>query len=201
MKPFLLSLALLAGSTGAALGQAAHAVKLNPFSAGLSTGALFYEHRLAERRSAQLGLALTYMHPDNTRLSGLTIVPEYRFYLAGQALDGFYLGPFARFRAFRMSTPVVEFDDNGRIYTEQRVGHTYTVGGGVVAGWQWLLGRHVTLDLYGGPSYNLSAFSATDGSSASSYDDDSHIYGVGLRFSRMFDGLGLRSGFTVGFAW
>lgn len=201
MKSFVLSLILLAGSAGAALGQAAHGIKLNPFSAGIRTASLFYEHRLGERRSAQLGVALTSMRPDDTHLDGLTLVPEYRFYLSGQALDGFYLAPFARFRTFRMSAPTIKFDDNGRAYTEDRVGRTRTIGGGVVAGWQWLLGRHITLDVYAGPSYNASTFSANDGTPATEYDDYSRIYNIGLRFSRMFDGAGLRSGFTVGFAW
>lgn len=201
MKPFGLSLALVLGSAGPALAQAGHAIKLNPVSAGLGTGSLFYEHRLAERRSAQLGGAFTRILDGDRRFTGLTITPEYRFYLAGRAPGGFYLGPFARFRSFRMTSPVVRFDEDGRPYKELRTGRTRTYGAGAVAGWQWVFFRHLSLDVYAGPSYSFGTFTTSDGSSADEFDDFNNLKGIGIRFSQMFRGAGLRSGFTLGFAW
>lgn len=201
MKQLLLSLALLAGAP-AALAQQAHAIKLNVLSSAIRTGSFFYEHKLSERSSAQLGLAYTALKSGDSRLQGVTVTPEYRYYFSGEALDGFYVGPFARLRSFRMTVPDQRFDNNGMVYRVDRTASSLTFGGGAVIGRQWLVGNHITLDLFTGLSYNASTFSGKDGVTKDEFDDISgSLDNFGVRFSGMFSGTGLRSGFTVGFAF
>ncbi|RTQ49288.1 DUF3575 domain-containing protein [Hymenobacter gummosus] len=201
MKHAVLALMLLAGSATTALAQRTHAIKLNVLSTGVRTASLFYEHKVRERGSAQLGLALTSLGSGDNRLSGVTLTPEYRFYLSGQALDGFYVAPFVRFRSFKMTAPSNQFDQYGNPSTEIYTGRTQTFGGGVVAGYQWLISERLTLDVYGGLSHSFSSFSSKEGISAGEFDDYSRLSGVGLSFSRMFSNTGLRSGFTFGVAF
>ncbi|GAB2969593.1 hypothetical protein GCM10027048_45590 [Hymenobacter coalescens] len=180
---------LVAGS-GTAAAQQAHALKLNVFSPVIRTGSFFYEHKTGAHRSAQLGAAYTNIKYGYTRRRGVTLTPEYRFYLTGDALDGFYLGPFVRFRGFKMSTEVTRFDDAGNPYQLARTGNSYTLGGGVVAGRQWLLGDHITLDVYGGPSFSGSRFRFHQDAERLDFDN-----------TGMFDGFGIRTGFTFGLAF
>jgi Protein of unknown function (DUF3575) len=193
MKQVVLSLALLAASATAASAQRAHAIKINPVSAAVRTGSLFYEHKVGDNSSAQLGLAITDCRvgasDTKSRLTGITIMPEYRFYLSGEALDGFYLAPFLRFRSFRASDQVWEYDGytNTDVYVDRRA-NIMAYGGGAVAGRQWLVADQITLDIYLGLSQNGSFFSTKDNVTAQDFDYD-------------FDGLGIRSGFTLGVAF
>ncbi len=153
--------------------------KLNVFSPIISTVSAFYEHPLSPTSSVQLGVYYTGASIGDVSLRGFGITPEYRFYLSksNDAPDGAYLAPYVRFQS-------LTFTDK----TDNTTGVQFTtIGGGLLIGRQWLLGRrdNIALDLFLGPSYG--ATSAT-------------IKGEGTIPSAI-SGFGIRFGLALGVAW
>jgi hypothetical protein len=64
-----------------------------------------------------------------------------------------------------------------------------TVGGGVVAGYQFLFKKRFTLDTFLGPSYNGGSMKVTAGDASQNFE------------AGTFTGFGLRSGVTFGVAF
>ena len=153
--------------------------KLNVFSPIISTVSAFFEKPLSPTSSAQLGFYYTGASIGDISLRGFGITPEYRFYLSKShdAPDGAYLAPYIRYQN-------LTFTDK----TDNTAGvQLNTVGGGLLIGRQWLLGRqdNVALDLFLGPSYGVT--SAT-------------IKGEGTIPSAI-SGFGIRFGLALGLAW
>ena len=153
--------------------------KLNVFSPIISTVSAFFERPLSPTSSAQLGFYYTGAGIGDISLRGFGITPEYRFYLSKShdAPDGAYLAPYVRFQS-------LTFTDK----TDNTTGVQFTtVGGGLLIGRQWLLGRqdNVALDLFLGPSYGVT--SAT-------------IKGENTIPSAI-SGFGIRFGLALGLAW
>ena len=155
--------------------SANNTIKINPISALIRTGSVFYEHKLAEKTSFQIGVAYTGLKLDETKFSGLALTPEYRIYPKGNALSGLYLGPYARYQNY-----TVKDDINKGSYT--------SFGGGLVMGRQWVYNSGFTLDIFFGPSYNSGKVKADDGS------DEPEVSGS-------VDGFGLRAGISLGFGF
>ncbi len=183
----LVATALLLGSTAAS--AQTNALKVNLLSPLFKTGSFFYEHKLNDASSLQLGGLVTYWGLGDTRISGFAITPEYRRYLSTdkQALEGFYVAPFARYQNLGLSMQTDA--DGGTTATAKATIHT--IGGGVVVGHQWIFRRRVTLDTFFGPSYNsnVAKFSASSGDESASFDLGS------------FQGFSLRTGVTLGVAF
>jgi hypothetical protein len=78
-------------------------------------------------------------------VSGLTITPEYRFYVTGEAMDGFYVAPFLRYRNWGYDFEGQFGDDLTEVTTE---GNWSAFGGGAQLGYQWLIGDHFVIDWY-----------------------------------------------------
>lgn len=84
---------------------------------------------------------------DETKLSNLSITPEFRFYLGRKgAPKGFYIAPFGRYNQLK-------FDQFYRFTTsdlQQHVanikGTINSIGGGLLLGTQWNLSKSMTLD-------------------------------------------------------
>jgi hypothetical protein len=113
-------------------------IKVNLFSPVVLTGSFFYERALNEKSSAILGLAYTGIKiksgSSETKISGLTITPEYRFYLGDdEAPRGFYVGPFLRFRTFKLTESSSSSEGSMNIF-----------GGGVIVGKQWLFNDRIS---------------------------------------------------------
>lgn len=184
MKKFLLSAGLLAGLSTTASAQT-NAFKINIFSPLVRTGSFFFEHKVSEHSSAQLGALFTAWSVGETRISGFALTPEYRFYLSEKpALEGFYFAPFLRYQNLSLTEPTgyasSARDDKATLST---------FGGGMLAGYQLLFKRRFTLDGFLGPSYNGGSLKVESENSQTTFD-------VGT-----FQGFGLRAGVTFGVAF
>ena len=151
-------------------------LKINPISALLRTGSVFYEHKLSEKTSVQLGAAYTGMKISDTKFSGLALTPEFRFYPKQNALNGLYTAAFLRYQDYRVK------DEESTAK-----GSYSSFGGGVLLGRQWIYSSGFTLDLFFGPSFNSGKVKADDGSNEP-------------EINSAIDGLGLRAGVLIGFA-
>lgn len=152
--------------------NATNTLKINPLSAILSTGSVFYERKLSDGMSAQLGLAYTGIKLDDTKFSGLAITPEVRFFIKQHAPTGMYAAPFVRYQNYSVS----DNEDKGKFNS---------FGGGILIGHQWIYSSGFTLDLFLGPSYNNGNYKATSG------NDEPE-------FSGGIEGFGIRTGIALG---
>jgi len=155
-----------------------NAIKVNLFSPIVKTGSFFYERAVSDKSSAQLGVGFTSYNRSGIKISGLFFTPEYRMYLSGQSLDGFYVAPFARYQNLKIE------DNSGSTEAKATLS---TYGGGVTVGRQWLFGNIVSFDIFAGPSYNSGSVKVTDG-------DEVSVPGS-------FRGFGARVGLTLGVAF
>lgn len=182
MRKISLLLALFAvGVMANAQEGKANAFKVNLFSPIVKTGSFFYERALNEKSSAQLGVGFTAYNRDNVKISGIFFTPEYRFYLSGEALNGFYVGPYLRYQNLKVKDS--SFDP-----ANPDEATLSTMGGGLVVGRQWLFSDVVTLDIFAGPNYNSGKVKYKDGS------DNVDVPGS-------FEGFGARFGVTLGIAF
>ncbi|RYY82563.1 MAG: DUF3575 domain-containing protein [Chitinophagaceae bacterium] len=183
MKKTILALGLAAVAFGAQA-QKSNAIKANIFSPLVKSGSFFYERKISENKTAQIGVGFTsWGKADETKLSGIFITPEFRFYLSGEAMNGFYVGPFLRYQNLK----VVDKEAVAYGGTEDKA-TLNTFGGGVVIGRQWVFGNIVTFDIFGGPSYNVGKLKFEDG------NGDATIPGA-------VNGFGARVGITLGIAF
>jgi hypothetical protein len=182
MKRTLLAVAMAACAFGAQA-QKQNAIKANLFSPLAKSGSFFYERKVADNKSAQLGVGFTAYSKDGVKLSGIFFTPEFRFYLSGEAMNGFYVGPFARYQSLKIE------DKSSEEYggTADKATLT-TIGGGVVVGRQWMFGDIVTLDIFGGPSLNSGTVKYDDGAGNTTIPGN-------------FSGFGARVGITLGIAF
>lgn len=163
-------------------------VKVNPLSLGLLTFNASYERVLTERVSLQLGAFFTGISLQGTSISGLGITPEVRVYMSkstGGAPEGWYISPFFRYQT-------LEFSAHDAVTDSKANAEITAVGGGAVAGYQWLLGKadRVTLDLFIGPKYDIGNTTYSGNASEENFS------GIGN-----FSGFWIRSGLTLGIAF
>jgi hypothetical protein len=168
------------------LGASAQTSKKNLIKADLLsplvlTGSFAYERVVGANSSVQLGFYYTWFGILGTRFRGFGITPEYRFYLSAsqQAPTGFYVGPFLRYQDVDLSLA------NNSAFTA----NLSSFGGGVVLGGQWVFSDIVSLDVYGGPSYNARNITYAGGA----VEDDFTFTGFGS--------FGLRLGVRLGLAF
>lgn len=191
MKTLTTSLLLAAGLLLNARSASAqsNALKVNLLSPLFKTGSFFYERKLNDASSLQLGGLVTHWGIGDTKISGFAFTPEYRRYLSDgkQGMEGFYVAPFVRFQQLGLSS--TSSDDNGTPLTAKAT--LNTLGGGLVVGHQWLFQRRITLDTFFGPSYNsnLVKVGADTNEGSASFDVGS------------FQGFSIRTGVTLGVAF
>ncbi|HEU4469908.1 MAG TPA: DUF3575 domain-containing protein [Flavisolibacter sp.] len=184
MKKICAVIALFAVAVGAKAQDGtsrSNAIKVNIFSPIAKTGSFFYERKVTESSSAQLGVGFTAYNRENIKISGIFFTPEYRFYLSnnGEALNGFYVGPYVRYQNL-----TIEENEDPNAISKATLS---TFGGGVAVGRQWVFGNIVTLDVFLGPNYNSGKLKIKQG-------DDIDVPGS-------FQGFGLRFGTTLGIAF
>lgn len=183
----LFAAALLLGARPAA--AQTNALKVNLLSPLFKTGSFFYEHKLNDASSLQLGALFTHWGLGDTNISGFAITPEYRRYLSNEksAMEGFYVAPFVRYQNLGLSLQTTA--DDGTEATAKAV--LNTIGGGVVVGHQWVFRQRITLDTFFGPSYNsnFTKLKASGSEGSASFDVGS------------FQGFSLRTGVTLGVAF
>jgi hypothetical protein len=180
MKKILFCATLLcAGILGnAQKGTKMNAFKINIFSPLAKTGSFFYERRITDKSSAQLGVGFTAYNRSDVKISGIFFTPEYRFYLSNEALNGFYVAPYLRYQNLKIE------DKSGGSNSKATLS---TFGGGLVAGRQWLFSNVITLDIFAGPNYNSGKVKVTSGST--------------VDVPGSFEGFGARFGVTLGVAF
>lgn len=181
MKKVLLALGLIAGSAMAASAQTS-ALKINLFSLPVKTGSLFFEHATSDQSSAQLGVAFTAFSAGGTKFSGFSITPEYRFFLTGEAMQGFFLGPYLRYQNYNLTDEDTFFGSS-----QKNEATLNTFGGGVNLGYQWVFKQRVVLEPFLRTGYNAGSVKVKSG--GGSYDTGS------------FDGFGLLPGLNLGIAF
>ncbi|UYZ62968.1 DUF3575 domain-containing protein [Hymenobacter weizhouensis] len=187
MKKVLLLTAVLCGMVGAASAQS-NVVKLNIFSPIVKTGSFFYERKVTDGSSFQLGAFVTSYSPSDTKFSGFGITPEYRFYLSGEALNGFYVGPYLRYQNFTLKTTYESFNGTSSSTVEDKA-TLNTFGGGIVLGRQWLFKERFALDPFLGLGYNGGSVEVESNGSEDNFDTGA------------FQGFGLRAGLSIGIAF
>lgn len=194
MRKLLLAATLVAASATSALAQN-NVVKVNILSPIVKTGSFFYEHKLTDNSTLQLGALFTNWGSGDDKISGFALTPEYRFYLSERstAPEGFYVGPFLRYQNLTLKSTYddISYDNSGnptyRSQTDKASLNTF--GGGVVVGRQWIFKERFSLDLFLGPSYNAGKVTTETSSGRDTFDPGP------------FDGFGVRAGVTFGLAF
>jgi len=73
---------------------------------------------------------------------------EYRFYFAGHAPSGWYVAPFVRYLNMDISQDYTYTPSDGILHTARLNARFDAYGGGILLGRQWMLGKHLGLDLW-----------------------------------------------------
>jgi len=143
---------------------------------GLSQG-------LIDRVSEDFGLLSA-----NFKYRTMDITPELRFYPSKEKdpLRGFYIGPFFRYSRFNMGASAGEFvnDNDNETYIGDFDGRLTLVGGGMILGFQGLIGDAFVIDFNFGPGWGASKFSAivSDVSTATAADYEEYATDAKDRF-------------------
>ena len=197
MKKLLLSaLVILGMGVGSASAQE-NVVGLNLGSLAFGEFQVSYERALSTSQSIHVGLPfLTRSVNANGAdwsgkysLTGIGVIPEYRFYFGGHdAPKGFYGGPFAVVRSL---TGKVKGTQNSTNESVKGTAGIFVVGGGGIIGHQWLISDVFSIDLNVGAGY----YSASSNDIKIEYSDGtSETYGGGISVSGVLPKLGLSVG-------
>lgn len=151
-------------------------LKVNTLALIIGTGSVFYERKVTDLVSAQLGVGYLNYKIGETKFTGLILTPECRFYVRKNAIDGFYISPYLRYNQYK-------YKDN----TESGEGSYTSVGGGVAFGRQWILRKGFMMDLFFGGHYTDGSVDVTSGT------DPTDV--------TKFEGFKTRVGFAIGFAF
>lgn len=189
MKKLLFAAALLA-SLPASAQTRPNAIKLNTTSLVLQTASVFYERALADNRSLNLGLLAANFSSGSgdvqLKSRGFAVTGEYRFYPAGRALRGWFVGPYLRFQRYNF-TNINTFAFGGSTRVVADKSRLTTFGGGGVAGWKGQFGSRFSLEPYLGLGYAAGKFDDLDD------DNGSFDIRAGIR------GFEVRPGLSVGY--
>jgi hypothetical protein len=178
-KIFILLIAVLFMLPAKTQAQAApteqkNTVKVNTLSLIIGTGQLFYERKLSDAGSGQLGVSYMNYKFGDVGFSGIIFTPEYRWYFQGNALSGVYAAPYVRFASYNLSQNSASAD-------------YVNYGGGLAIGHQWVRGSGFTMDLYFGGHFGSGKLTASN--EAENWESD------------RFEGFRPRVGFSLGFAF
>ena len=149
-------------------------LKINSLSLFLGIGSIFYEHKLSDEISGQLGIAYVGLKFQDTRFTGIILTPEVRIYPRKNAIDGFYIAPYLRYQNYTLQSGT----DRGSLSS---------IGGGVLFGREWITKSGFTMDLFFGGHY---------GNSNIKVDTGTNNFNTNL-----ITGFGIRAGFAIGFAF
>jgi len=162
-------------------------IKTNVLSPVVKSFHLNYERAFTEKVSGQLGfMYFAGVKLGDTKLEGFAITPEVRLYPKGTALEGFFIGLSPRYQSYTLKLETT--DVNGNATVDKATLSAF--GAGLVLGGQWIFGDIVSLEVYGGPSFNSGTVKVESGSSS----EDNFNTGIG-------NGFGFRYGVTIGVAF
>ena len=149
-------------------------LKINSLSLFLATGSVFYERKLSDGTSGQLGLAYVGLKIQDTRFTGIILTPEVRIYPKKNAIDGFYVAPYLRYQNYTLQSG----SDRGSLSS---------IGGGFLFGREWITKSGFTMDLFFGGHYGSSNIKVDSGTDSFK--------------TNLITGFGIRVGFAIGFAF
>ena len=180
------------GGRGRGSSGPGNVIKVNPLGLIFGNVPIFYERRITDNMSGVLGVSMLMGSVESIgieyKYSGFGISPELRFYFAGEAPRGFFaaLGGTANFY-----TETVNFTDPfGIDPPEEYINQLTAFGGGVIAGYQWIIGDVFVIDLFGGANYLSVSYT---------YDED---FAEGLFTGGLsFEGVMPRLGASIGLAF
>jgi hypothetical protein len=199
MKKLLLGILGLFMFTG--LFSQKNVLGINTAAFAMGEAQLFYERGLTENISIRAGVPLLFSSQSYSdidvsgeiSISAFGIIPEVRYYFAGNLPKGFYVAPYAVFRKYSFSleattTPSV-FSTDPIESVSGKYGITMT-GVGILSGYQFLIGNIFTIDLnLGAGFYNISSgnggYTTSDGTKGD-FDADLSISGILPRFGLSF---------------
>lgn len=162
---------------GPTVSQEKNVLKVNTLSVIIGAGSIFYERKINNFSSAQLGVCYLNYDLKDTKFTGLILTPEFRMYVRKNAIDGFYIAPYFRYQRFSL-----EAKDN-----LNSKGTLTGMGGGLLFGRQWITNSGFTMDLFFGGHYT-----STDVKVDSGQDSFN---------TNIFKGFRTRIGFALGFAF
>jgi hypothetical protein len=183
-------------------------LKLNPLSILVSTFNIQAEKPLNERFSGQIGLQIgaptlqifapNLAEPVDYLVLGLT--PELRYYISfhKRAVPrGAYLGAYLRMQHVRKQYGILAYDPD---YFQNRAvivtAQINALSGGFLLGYQFLIKNRLALDIFVGPRYGSAASAITI--ECPGCDGDER---TAARAGMEFDGLDLRGGIGIGYAF
>lgn len=157
-----------------------HIVKVNVLSPFVLTANGAYEQFINPKLSLQLGAYYNgitirddflWFSLPYARYRSFAITPEFRFYTGSAArpkLNGLYLAPFMRYQNTSIKTTLKQQDSQGN--PQNYEGSLSSVRLGAVAGYKFILGQRVSLEIFTGPSLritnwlksNINTYSAED---------------------------------------
>lgn len=186
----------------------ANVIKINPLSLGVATLNLQFERRISTRFTGQIGFhigrpkvgvyAEVLPEPIQYGLIGLT--PELRYYLSFQKRAvprGPYLATYLRFQSVKMTYDILAYDpDDFQDIPVMVTASKRAVAGGFLLGYQFIISEHLGIDIFIGPRYGH-ARSRYQLSCPTCDGDERMAARPGMRF----DGLDLRAGVAVGYAF
>jgi hypothetical protein len=152
-------------------------LKLNTLSLFVLTPSIFYERKISDMTSAQVGVGYMGYKVGDVRFTGLFLTPEFRIYPKKNAIDGFYIAPYFRYMNLSVKST-----------TENRNASLSVLGGGLLFGRQWITKSGFNMDLFFGGHYGSGSAKADSGGT-SWFDSD------------LFSGFRTRVGFAIGFAF
>jgi hypothetical protein len=142
-------------------------VKVLPLSFSLNSAAFEYERMLNEKNALEFGIGLpikrTFVDKfgmdwsedemiSNDELGIFSLRAAYRHY-TGQSMlpKGFYIAPFIRYQGISASADnlrTIEDDLGNSTYNEDYSAKIKTIGAGFQLGYQFLISKTVTIDLF-----------------------------------------------------
>jgi hypothetical protein len=151
--------------------------KINTLSLFVLTPSIFYERKLSDITSAQLGAAYMGYKISDAKFSGLVLTPEFRIYPKKNAINGFYIAPYLRYMNLSVKSTTGDLDASLTV-----------MGGGLLFGRQWITKSGFNMDLFFGGHYGSGSAKAKSGESV--WFD-----------ANLFSGFRTRIGFALGFAF
>jgi hypothetical protein len=150
--------------------------KVNTLTLIIGMGSIFYERKLSDVTSAQMGVGYLNYKISDTKFTGLILTPEVRIYPRKNAIDGVYLSPYLRYQNFSVEDKVTASK-----------GSLTSMGGGLVIGRQWITKSGFTMDLFFGGHYSSATVKVDSGTD--SFNESA------------IKGFKTRVGFALGFAF
>ncbi|MES2691795.1 MAG: DUF3575 domain-containing protein, partial [Bacteroidota bacterium] len=146
-------------------------LKANILSPIFNTLNLSYERVLKGSNSLTIGASYMdfddfgnsdYRYPKPNRVNGGSLTAEYRIYFEDKVLHGSYFAPFIRYMYYERN---LQYNVTYSYY-DPVIGYTYGYEGGekdkyqgagigFIAGYQFIIKNVFSIDLFGGPVYQL----------------------------------------------